>query len=249
MLLMDSVATGQSLALWRVPCKSWACPKCARKKSSQIAHKARINFIQNQVRFLTLTIRPRGNIPQGLITINQAWNRLRLKITRKFGKVKYLKVLEPQPSTNMPHFHILINKFLPAAWLNKAIPGAGFGRIYKIKLVRNDQVFSYITKYLSKGIKDDAFLDALLLLKGRRFSFSQKLIPYTPDNLLHPVSIHNTGNSDLLSSLLNIRFFDMSISTGYFPLSINDNIVLFFKPSGVPLLPAPPTSGGTRPAS
>ncbi len=240
MLLMESLATGHGVALWRVPCKSWSCPSCAKKKASQVAHKARINFIQSQVRFLTLTIRPRGNIPQGLSHINQAWNRLRLKITRKVGKVKYLKVLESQPSTGMPHFHVLIDKFIPSGWLNEAVQSAGFGRIYKIKLVRNDRVYTYITKYLKKGIHDDDFLDALLLSHGRRFSFSQKLIPYAPQTSLHPVSIHNTGSRDLLASLLHIHWLQISISCGYYPLSLDENIVYFFRPSHVPLLPAPP---------
>lgn len=246
MLLMDSVATGQSLALWRVPCKSWSCPKCAKKKAGNVAHKARINFIQNQMRFLTLTIRPRGSIPEALTHINAAWNRLRVKITRKVGKVKYVKVLESQSVTKMPHLHILLTKSLPTAWLNEAVQQAGFGPIHKIKMVRNDQIYTYIIKYLSKGIHDDAFLNALLLVHGRRFSFSQRLIPYEPQTTLHPVSIHNTGNRDLLSSLMQIHWFAVSISSGYFPLSITDNIVYFFKPSHVPLLPAPPIAGKNR---
>lgn len=243
MLLMDSVSSGKSIALWRVPCKSWSCPKCAKRKSQAIAHKARINFQNERVRFLTLTIKPQGSIPEAILSVNRAWNLLRLKITRKVGKVKYLKVLEPQPSTKMPHFHVLLNKYVSATWLNYAVTSSGFGKIFKIKPVRDEHVFNYVLKYLHKGITDDDFLDALLLLKGRRFSFSQGLMPWSSDTSLHPVSIHETGNLNLLSCLLHLRWFDISISSGYYPLSINSNIVLFFKRSPLPLLPAPPISG------
>lgn len=246
---MDSVSTGKSLALWRVPCKSWSCPKCAKKKSISIAHKARINFQNERVRFLTLTIKPQGSIPEAILSVNRAWNLLRLKITRKYGKVKYFKVLEPQPRTKMPHFHVLLNKYVSATWLNHAVTSSGFGPIFKIKAVRDEHVFNYVIKYLHKGILDDDFLDALLLLKGRRYSFSNYLFPWEPSSALHPVSLHNTGCSALLGSLLKIRWFKISISSGYYPLSINDNIVLFFNRADVPLLPAPPASGHVRPAA
>jgi len=212
-----------------------------------VAHKARINFVSSQVRFLTLTIRPRESLPEALLHINQAWNRLRLKVTRKVGKVKYLKVIEPHGAQNMPHFHVLLDKYLPAAWMNQAVVQAGFGPIWKIKFVRNDQIYAYITKYLTKGITSDSFLSALLLLRSRRYSFSQHLIPYSASTRLHPVSIHETGDRPLLASLLHLRWIEISISSGYYPLKIDDNIVLFFKRADVPLLPAPPTSGASGP--
>jgi len=243
MLLMDSLATGHKVALWRVPCKSWSCPRCARQKAQAIAHKARLNFTREHVRFLTLTIRPQGSIPQGLLHINRSWNRLRINLTRKLGKVKYFRVLEPQSRTKMPHFHILLNKYVPAAWLNTAVTQAGFGPIYKIKDVRNEHVFYYVLKYFRKGFDDDEFLNALLLIHSRRFSFSRGLVPWLRTPSFHPFSLHNQGTRPLISSLLFLRWLDISISSGYYPLKLNDNIAYFFKPSGGQLLlpPAPAT--------
>lgn len=250
MLLMDSLATGHKVALWRVPCKSWACPRCSKVKAQAIAHKARVNFVSDQVRFLTLTIRPQGSIPEAVMHINRAWNRLRLKITRKVGKVKYYKVIEPQPGTGMPHFHVLLDKYVSAAWLNSAVTQSGFGPIFKIKMVRNDQVFNYVTKYMAKGLTDDTFFDALLLLHSRRFSFSRGLAPWLRTPSFHPVSLHNQGAKPLLESLLFLRWLDISISSGYYPIKINNDIAYFFKRAPVPLLPAPPKSGsGSPPAS
>lgn len=248
-LLMDSLATGHRVALWRVPCKSWSCPRCARKKAQSVSHKARINFQGGRIRFLTLTIRPQASLPGAITHINRSWNRLRLNITRFCGKVKYAKFLEPQPSTGMPHFHVLLDKYIPAAWLNHAVVKAGFGPIYKIKLVRDELVFGYVLKYLRKGIEDDAFLDALLTVRGRRYAFSQKLIPYNPSSGLKPVRIYKHDNIQMIDALLNLFWMDISISSGYYPLSISNDFVYFFKPAPVPLLPAPPASGASSPVS
>ncbi len=242
-LLTQSVGTGVRMAAWRVPCKSWNCPRCAKKKTKEIAHKAKLNFDSNHLRFLTLTIKPMKSLPSALIRVNHSWNRLRLSITRKFGKVKYFKVIEAQHSTNMPHFHILIDKFIPSAWLNQAVTRAGFGRIYKIKRVTNDKVFNYVTKYLGKGITNDNFLEALITTNGRRYSFSRRIIHSSTPSLYTISLFIKTGNLDAIHSLISHFYRSSTISTGTYPLSSSPNFAEFFIPASVPLLPAPPPSG------
>ena len=242
-LLMEASATGTALALWRVPCKSWSCPRCAKRKTREVAHRARAAFMKDRPRFLTLTIKPRPDLAEAFEHTNRAWNRLRTNITKKFGKVKYFKVLENQPSTGMPHFHVILNRYLPASWLNVAIPKAGFGRIYRIQEVRNELCYGYVVKYLSKGISDDTFLSALIKGHHRRFSFSRGCPLLLKGTGYAPCSIHNTRDMPLLSALLSLQRFDISISSGWYPLSISPNWVCYRSPASVPLLPAPPTSG------
>jgi hypothetical protein len=174
--------------------------------------------------------------------VNRAWNLLRLKITRHCGKVKYFKVLEPQPSTGMPHFHVFLNRYVSAAWLNSALVSSGFGRIFKIQAIRDDQIFSYALKYLSKGIADDRFLSALISIKGRRFSFSRGMLQPKIQGSLAFVSVHNTGDRELLSSLLSLRLLDISISSGWYPLDGSKDFCHWRLQYDVPLLPPPPKS-------
>lgn len=240
LLLQDSCRTGERIALWRVPCKSWNCPRCAPKKAEAVSAKVQQNFRSERVRFLTLTIRPRASLPEAIIHINTAWNRLRLKITRKYGKIKYFKTIEPQGNTRMPHFHVLINIYIDNNWLGPALESSGFGPIRHITLVRQDLVLPYVLKYLRKGIKSIPFLDALLLIHGRRYSFSHGMIMITSGVDLHPIHFYKHGNSSPIDALLNLRWLKISISSGYYPLSLNSNMALFFNPSPVKLL-APPT--------
>lgn len=245
LLLQDACKTGRRIALWRVPCKSWNCPKCAKKKAEAVSEKVRQNFTSERVRFLTLTIRPQASLPGAIVHINAAWNRLRLKIQRKYGKFKYFKTIEPQGNTRMPHFHVLISIYVDNNWLGPALASSGFGPIRHITLVRNELVLPYVLKYLRKGIKSLEFIDALIVVNGRRYSFSQGMIMITSSLSLHPIHFYKHGDTSPIDALLNLRWFKISISSGYYPLSLNSNMALFFNPSSVLLLPAPPTSSAT----
>lgn len=249
LILQDHCATGRRIALWRVPCNSWSCPKCAKKKSRSISEKARVNFQGDRLRLLTLTIRPQANLPGAITHINAAWNRLRLKITRKYGKVKYLRVMEAQRSTKMPHFHVLINKYLDFRWLSQVLVECGFGPIFDIRLVRNDQVYDYVLKYLRKGISDIQFLEALLACRGRRFGFSQGMVMIKADYPMRPIHLYKHASTPTDLALWTLRFFEISLSVGYYPLSVHDDFACYFSPSSVLLLPAPPASSSIPLAS
>lgn len=236
---MDHMATGTRIAVWRLPCKSWSCPKCARKKARQVADRAYYNFKSEHMRFLTLTIVPRSSLTEALSHINAAWNRLRTNITRNYGKIKYFKVLESQPRSKMPHFHVLINKYIPSSWLKMAVVRAGFGRIYKIEDVRSDQILGYVTKYLRKGIDDDVFVHHLLSINGRRFSFSRRLPPPPKPPGYKAVSVIETRDTSMIDVALYWFYLDVSLSGNIYPLSSSANFYSFFSPGPLPLLPAP----------
>ena len=234
------------MASWRVPCKSWNCPSCSRKKAKAVSARVHENFKNARARHLTLTLKPRGSIPEALTHINQAWNRLSTRIRYKYGNVKYFKVLEPQHGTNMPHFHILLNKFIPTSWLNVQIQKAGFGKIYKIKDASNEQVFNYVNKYLRKGFTDEAFLEALLATHGRRYSFSRCCFALPSQHNYHPVYFIKTDSLDSFNAFMYMMWFRISKSCQLTPLSSDPYFTEFFIPAPVGLLPAPPSSACVR---
>lgn len=238
---MDCLATGTRLAAYRVPCKSWNCPDCAKEKARVLAKRALAVFEKERMRFLTLTVKPEGTTPQALLRTNQAFNRLRLKIVRKYGKVKYLKVLEFQRETKMPHFHVLLNKYVSAAWLAGAIQAAGFGKIFKIKDCPTREIFGYTLKYLSKGIPDDECGDALLRVNGRRYSFSRGCTLLAKPGSLHPFCMTKTQAPDAATCLLLDMWYRFLEQGGAYPVKTSSFYSEYFKPnfsSVFPLLPA-----------
>ncbi len=156
--------------------------------------------------------------------------------------------MEAQRRTKMPHFHVLVNKYLEWHWLSRALVSSGFGPIFDISAVRNELVYDYVLKYLRKGIDDMEFLDALLACRGRRFGFSQGMIMIKADYPLRPLLLYKHGNTSPDLALWTLRFYEISLSVGYYPLSSNEDFVCYFNPAPVALLPAPPTSGSPTPA-
>ena len=246
---MEQLATGTRMAVYRVPCKSWNCPACGPKKANHLSHRANQAFKGHHLRFWTLTIKPQDNIPGALSHINKAWNRLRIKITRKYGKVKYFRVLEAQNRTNMPHFHILVDKFISWHWMRTAALAAGFGTHLYVKDVRDEHVIQYVLKYLRKGFKNEDFLEALLTTRGRRFGFSRGC-PDTPS--ISGYIIRNFIKSydmSAINALLTLNWWNISKSCHFYPLVDEPNFSEIFIPSSQPLLLAAPSAAATPLAS
>lgn len=228
---MDCLATGTRLAAYRVPCKSWSCPKCAKRKARTLADRALKVFEKDHMRHLTLTERPGGTTPQAILRTNQAFNRLRLKITRKYGKCKYLKVLEFQKTTKMPHFHVLINKFISREWLKGAIPASGFGPVFWIEDCPTRHIFQYVVKYLRKGIPDDYCADALLRVNGRRYSFSRGCTLQPDPCPLHPFCLVKADDPDPAQGLILDMWYRFLEQGGAYPVASSQYYAEYFRPS------------------
>lgn len=239
--LMQELATGTRMAVYRVPCKSWSCPKCARKKANDLSKRASVHFTGKHLRFWTLTVKPMGNIPSALTHINQAWNRLRLKITRKYGKVKYFKVLEAQNATKMPHFHVLVDKYIDWHWMRGAAMASGFGCHLWVKDVRDEKVIGYVLKYLRKGMSNNEFLDALLRNRGRRFGFSRGCPDIASRSDYFIRYFIKSYDSEAIHSLLTLNWWQISKSSNYYPLSDTPTFTELFFPSSSVLRLAPPS--------
>lgn len=228
------------MAVYRVPCKSWSCPSCSNKKANHLKHRASLYFKGHHLRFWTLTIAPRSDIPEALLHINKAWNRLRTKITREYGKVKYFKVLEAQNATSMPHFHILVDKFISWHWMKGAAMASGFGCHLWVKDVRSDHVMEYVFKYLRKGMKNDSFLEALLETKGRRFGFSHGC-PDVPIPSDYQIQLFvRSYDMSPINALLTLNWWRISKSCNFVHISDETYFSEIFIPSSQALLLAPP---------
>jgi hypothetical protein len=108
--------------------------------------------------------------------ISKAWNRLSGKIKRKFGKFKFVRVLEIQPSTQKAHYHVLVNVFIEQKWLSDNAEKCGFGKIVDIRIISNQGVFEYVSKYLRKKYTDSPGLQTMVDSKSRRVAGSRGFI-------------------------------------------------------------------------
>ena len=82
---------------------------------------------------------------------------MRVYLQRKYGKsITYIRVLEYQKNGNA-HFHILIDRFIPQAWIKHAWQAVGGGSHVHITQIRKMRfVAGYLAKYLTKDMLQSA---------------------------------------------------------------------------------------------
>ena len=159
-----------------LPCKSWACPECAKQKARDNAIKARKGFQGAQTRFATLTVDGDEKTSLQLKRLKASWNRLRTALTRGGKKLKYCWVLEAGNRNARPHLHVLLDRYINVRKLSAMAHHAGFGRIVDIRMVKDSGAFNYVTKYLSKGLGSKIVERELKIQHGRRIGFSRGFV-------------------------------------------------------------------------
>jgi hypothetical protein len=138
----------------RVNCKCWDCSYCGPRKAKRYKRAIRRTAEEHRLaRFLTLTVDPAKIGNDNVVRfINKTFAKWRVSLKRNFGvSPKYIRILEFQQNGN-PHFHILIDRYVPHAWIMQSWSAVGGGRIVNIKYVDLHRVSRYLSKYLTKEL-------------------------------------------------------------------------------------------------
>lgn len=146
----------------RLVCNSWFCDDCRKKKARRFAKVVRDYFAGDRVSILTLTFDRSVSLRDSYRLVNRNWNLLRTQLTKRYGRLKYVRVLEAQSKSGYAHLHVLINKFIPGPWLSVHVPQAGFGRIYDVQEITSAGAFSYVRKYLQKPWTNNSAMQCII---------------------------------------------------------------------------------------
>jgi hypothetical protein len=145
-------------------------------------------------RFVTLTLDPATSPPEDSVRyLRKCWNKFRTTLKRQYGaSISFITILELQKS-GYAHLHVLVDRYIPQAWLSTAWQAVGGGKIVFIKLVDIHRVAPYLSKYLTK----DLLLADFEQRRQRRYTTSRdiKLFPGSRgagiwDLLLNPVDYY-----------------------------------------------------------
>ncbi len=149
-------------------CKTWKCPRCARKLALQWARRAAAAFKPDEAGelekrwFLTLTLSSYYRTPeQGFAALRKLWDTTRKAFQRAHKNWQYLAFVEGQPERDhMPHFHILTAEMPPAKMGKRGKPtkhtlhdwaiALGWGFEVELKPVDSYGAAYYVSKYASK---------------------------------------------------------------------------------------------------
>jgi len=142
--------THESPLLFVIPCNTWSCSYCARRKISALA-----NRVQKAApnRLLTLTVDP-----SLYESHRDAWEQTRRQVAvlarmlrKKFGQFEYLRVTEVTRK-GWPHYHLLVRSpYIPHSVVKRYWNELTGAKIVDLRQVNKTfAAYTYLVKYLSK---------------------------------------------------------------------------------------------------
>jgi len=145
--------SGEKSRFW---CNNWKCTICAPSRARMVKSKImELVELYNLDRFLTLTCDPKKVPEQAGFNsyLKHVWNKARTQISKHHKGFQYIWVMEWHKQKNpCPHFHMLINTYLPAKWVKHIWMTAGGGWNMDIRKAKDSkEVKDYICKYISKS--------------------------------------------------------------------------------------------------
>jgi hypothetical protein len=103
----------------------------------------------------------------------KTFNKLRVYLWRRAKKrhrrLKWIKVLQIQPGTGLPHYHIMLSEYVPFKWIKEAWQAVGGGSVY-IRYVHIDTISGFIKGYFTRQVLGQGFPP-----RKRRYSCSRNI--------------------------------------------------------------------------
>jgi hypothetical protein len=129
------------------------------------------SYQNDLTRHLALTLDPKKVVGEPWGYLQNVWNKLRVylwriaktrkrltkwqKIIRKHG-LTWQKVVQIQPGTGLPHYHIMLSAFIPFAWMKEAWQKLGGGSVY-LRYVDIQTVSGFIKGYFTRQVLNQDF--------------------------------------------------------------------------------------------
>lgn len=155
-------------------CGSWHCESCASIKVERVTGDlVRSAYTNNLTKHLTLTLDPEKIEGDPWTYINKVWAKMRVYLSRlsknRHRRLKWQKVVQIQPQTGYPHFHIMLSEYIPFKWLKESWQALGGGSVY-IRAVKIDNIRGFVKGYFTKQVLGFDFP-----ANTRRYSSSQNI--------------------------------------------------------------------------
>ncbi len=204
----------------RINCNSWSCSYCGPRKARTARAAIRRTAEGLDLKyFLTLTLDPKKLEHKKFAVphLRLCFNKFREYLKRKYGKVPpYICILE-FTQAGIPHLHILLDRYIPQAWISQTWAGLGGGKIVYIEQVTIANVARYLSKYLTKEL-------ILSAPKGSRRITTARSIKLFPkfDSGISWELLKSTIWWNLLESQMKDFEFQRSIFDGFISLDFDE---------------------------
>jgi len=162
-------------AVWK--CGSRFCPTCARERRNQILQK--MQYFSHVKHCIKLELTFPESSPSAVENpkyYSAAWELFLKRVKRKYKEIKFFRIVE-LTKKGVPHFHIILDKFISHTWISDNFPECGGGYVNWIKIVDPGRAFKYVTKYVTKNAADpEDYIARFFFFSGmRQFSSSRHI--------------------------------------------------------------------------
>ena len=158
-------------------CKSNYCERCRKQNLRILRHRLLSGMKHHSWRLVTLTFEQAGKTPEQLLrSLRATFNRFSKRLKRKYPKVIFIRTIEIH-QTGFPHIHLVIDRYIPAAWIQKNWKDVGGGitdiRARKVtpngtKKFTHKDAACYLTEEIEKQSQDPHRLGAVFWKSGLR---------------------------------------------------------------------------------
>ena len=90
---------------------------------------------------------------QAVKTMNHRWHKLCRNLLREYPGIKFFRVMEFTQS-GLPHLHVMFNRRVEWRVLHHLVQQQDFGTVLNFKELPQGEAFSYMTKYITKGLAE-----------------------------------------------------------------------------------------------
>ena len=171
----DTAGTSRYIA-FPMRCRSWDCPDCRKTKASEYRERMKTFMDGRGLWLYTLTYFHSMSPAQAWATYNEAWNRLRTNLKKRYGTFNFVRILESHNNSPYPHLHVIADVNIKPTDLGPAAIAAGFGYQLNSQKLTTDRARGYVTKYLTKEWTNEEGWNLRKTYRCRLISFSRGLL-------------------------------------------------------------------------
>lgn len=147
---------GPCFVQYRTRCGSRFCTVCSQIKMEEWQHKIIGSFSNKKTVMMTLTFD--DSAPDPFFNpgyYSRAWDTFLKRLRRRYPKLAFARMVEIT-GAGRPHFHVLINQYIPQKYVSWAFEKCGGGKIAYLQFVDPGRSAKYITKYVTKSLNPDS---------------------------------------------------------------------------------------------
>lgn len=194
----------------RCTCGSRFCESCQWKKRNELLRKLKTLRQWRHIIALTFTFPADGPDPlEHPSWYSSKWNLFMTKLRQELGHFKFFRVVE-LTKQGIPHYHVLVNRFIPKYRITEIMKSIGLGGINYIQLVDQQHIFRYVTKYVTKGTQaENSTAYFFYMTRMRQFSYSPHL--FLTRNSNKKYDVFGFYRCDTLDDLV----FQLQLDTAY----------------------------------